>query len=71
MNAILTASHLDTRIKVCIVMNVIVPKLEYAGEVWEANANSVKQLETVLMTAAKIQGWSSTSINSGTRNVPT
>ena len=27
MDAILTDSHLDTRIKVCILMNVIVPKL--------------------------------------------
>ena len=32
MYAILTDSHLDTRIKKCIQMNVIVPKLEYAGE---------------------------------------
>ena len=35
MDAIPTDSHLDTRIKRCILMNVIVPKLEYAGEVWE------------------------------------
>ena len=34
MGAILTDSHLDTRIRRCILMNVIVPKLEYAGEVW-------------------------------------
>ena len=52
MDAILTDSHLDTRIKTCILMNVIVPKLEYAGEVWEGNAKLVKQLETVQMTAA-------------------
>ena len=32
-------------------MNVIVPKLEYT-EVWEGNAELVKQLETVQMTAA-------------------
>ena len=29
MDAILTDSHLVTRIKVCILMNVIIPKLEY------------------------------------------
>ena len=52
MDAILTDSHLDTRTKICILMNVIVPKLEY-GEVWEGNAEFVKQLETVQMTAAK------------------
>ena len=34
MDAILTDPHLDTRIKICILMNVIVPKLGYAGEVW-------------------------------------
>ena len=53
MEVILTDSHLDTRIKICILMNVIVSKLEYAGEVWEGNANFVKQLETVQMAAAK------------------
>ena len=35
MDAILTDSHLDTRIKRCILMNVVVPKLEHAGEIWE------------------------------------
>ena len=34
MDAILTDSHLDTRIKRCVLMNVIVPKLECAEEVW-------------------------------------
>ena len=53
MDSILTESHLDTRIKICILINVIVPKLEYAREVWEGNAKLVKQLETVHMTAAK------------------
>ena len=43
MDAILTDPHLDTSIKRCILMNVIVPKLEYAGEVWEGNAKFVKQ----------------------------
>ena len=51
MDAILTDSHLDTRIKRCVLMNVIGPKLEYSGEVWEGNAKSVKQLEIVQMTA--------------------
>ena len=64
MDAILTDSHVDNRIKTCILMNVIVPKLEYAGEAWEGNAKFVKQLETVQMTAAKyILGCSSTSSN--------
>ena len=62
MDAILTDSHLDTRIKRCVLMNVIGPKLEYSGEVWEGNAKLVKQLETVQMTAAtKVLGCSSMS----------
>ena len=32
MDAILTDSHLDTRINRCILLNVIAPKLEYGGE---------------------------------------
>ena len=45
-------------------MNVIVPKLEYAGEVWEGNAKLVKQLETLWVTAAKkVLGCSSTTSN--------
>ena len=64
MDAILTDSHLDTRIKRCVLMNVIGPKLEYSGEVWEGNAKLVKQLETVQMTAAKkVLGCSSTTSN--------
>ena len=64
MDAILTDPHLDTKIKKCIMMNVIVPKLEYAGDLLEGNAKFVKELETVQMTAAKkIQGCSSTTGN--------
>ena len=65
MDAILTGSHLDTRIKICILVNVIVRKLEYAGEAWEGNAKSAQQLETAIqMTAAKkILGCSSTTSN--------
>ena len=64
MDAIPTDPHLDTRIKRCILMNVIVPKLEYEGEVWEGNAKFVKQLEPVQMTAAKTTlGCSSTTSN--------
>ena len=40
MDAILTASLLDTRIKRCILMNMIVPKLEYAGEYGKGTRNS-------------------------------
>ena len=36
-----------------MLTNVMVPKLEYAEEVWEGNAKLVKYLETVQMTAAK------------------
>ena len=43
MDAILTDPHLDTRIKICIMINVIVPKLEYAGELLEGYAKFVKQ----------------------------
>ena len=52
MDVILRESQLDTRIKIYILSNVIVPELEYA-EVWEGNAKQVKKLETVPMTAAK------------------
>ena len=38
---------------ICILINVVVPKVEYAGEVWEGNAKLLKQLETVQMAAAK------------------
>ena len=33
MGAILTDSHLDTRIEKCTLMNGTIPKLEYTGEV--------------------------------------
>ena len=52
-------------------MDVIVPKLEYAGEVWEGNAKLVKQLEAVQMTAAeKVLGCSSTASNTLLRPAP-
>ena len=41
------------RIKRCIPLSVIVPKLEYAGYFWEGNAKFVKQLEAVQTAAAK------------------
>ena len=64
MDAIPTDSHLDTRIKICITINAIVPKLQYAGVVWEGKARLVKQLESVQMAAAKrILGCSSTISN--------
>ena len=63
MDAILTDSYLDTRIKICVPVNAIEPKLEYV-EVWEGNAKFVKQLEIVRTTAAKkILGCSSTAGN--------
>ena len=45
MDAILTHPHLSTKIKICVLINVIVLKLGYAGEVWEGNPTLVKQLE--------------------------
>ena len=59
MNVMLTDPCLGTRIKICTLMNVVVPTLEYAG-----NAKFVKQLERVQMTAAKkILGCSSATSN--------
>ena len=69
MDAILTDPHLDTKIKICILINnVIAPRLDYAGEVWEGNAKFVIQLETLQMTAGKnILGCSSTTSNTELR----
>ena len=67
MDVILRESQLDTRIKICILRNVIVPKLEYV-EVWEGNAKLAKKLETVPMAAAKkILGCSKTASNTALR----
>ena len=47
---------------------MIVPKLEYAGEVWEVNPKLVKKLEIVPMTAVKrILGCSKTASNTALR----
>ena len=77
MDAILTDTHIDTRIKKGILINIFVPKLEYAGEVWEGNAKFGKQQERVQMTESKkILGFSSTTSNTVlraelfNRNVP-
>ena len=68
MDAILTDSHLDTRITMHLLISVIELKLEYAGEEREGNAKFLKQLETVPMTAAKkILGCSSTTSNTALR----
>ena len=65
MDAILTDPHLETRIKTCILVNVVVPKLEYAGEVWEGNAKFVRQPKTAVQTTAakNILGCSNTTSN--------
>ena len=73
MDAILTDSHLDTinRIKLCILTNVTIPKLTYAGQIWEGNAKFVKQLETEQMTATKkVLACSSTTSNTVLREQP-
>ena len=54
MDAILSDTHLDARVKICIMMNVMAPKPRaYAGKVSEGNAKFVRKLETIQMTAAK------------------
>ena len=53
MDAILADPHLDAKLTRCILIKVIVPKVEYAGGVWEGNSELEKRLETVQMTAAK------------------
>ena len=53
MDVILTDSLLDTRTKRCILLNVILPKLEYAGEVWEGNKKLADKLETVQMATSQ------------------
>ena len=45
MDAIPTDAYLHTRIKTCILMNVVVPALQYIGEVWEGDAEFVKHPE--------------------------
>ena len=55
-------------IKICILLNVMVPELEYAGEVWEGNKKLADKLETVQMPAAeKILGCSKTTSNTALR----
>ena len=68
MDAILTDPHLDTRIEIYILTNMVAPKLAYAGEVWEGNSKLVNQLETMQMTASKtILGCLSTTNNTVVR----
>lgn len=68
MAVILRETHLDTRIKICILMNLIVPQLVYAGEVWKGNAKSAKNVEIVQMTATKkIRGCSKTTRSAALR----
>ena len=52
IDAVQADSHLDTRITICILTNAIVPRREYAGEIWEVGAEFVKQVERVQMAAA-------------------
>ena len=69
MDVILRDSCLDTRIKRCILLSVVVPKLEYAGEVWEGNKKLLAdKLETVQVSAAKkILGCSKITSNTALR----
>ena len=52
MDAILTDPDVNSRFEICILLNVIVPKFECAGEVWQANTKCVKKPETVQMAPA-------------------
>ena len=71
MDAILTGPHLKSRVIICILTNVIVPKLEYAGASMGRERKVRKQLQTVQMPAAtKILGCSSTTRNTVLRAEP-
>ncbi|CAB1115356.1 unnamed protein product [Ectocarpus sp. CCAP 1310/34] len=68
LHPILANRHLDTRIKLTVLKSVIVPPLEYAGEVWEGNKKVVKELEAAQMKAAKtILGCSKRTSNAAVR----
>lgn len=80
IDAILTDSNLDpiNRIIICILMNAIAPKLEYAGEVWESNT----KLRSIAVNSTNDNNQKSANIKmlrydeqystkSRTRNVPT
>ncbi|CAB1104917.1 unnamed protein product [Ectocarpus sp. CCAP 1310/34] len=68
LHPIFANRHLDTRIKLAILKSVIVPPLEYAGEVWEGNKKVVKELEAAQMKAAKIiLGCSTRTSNAAVR----
>ena len=58
MDAILTGWHLGSRIKRCILINVIVPKLDCAGEVQHLGAVQMTTAEKILTCS------STTSISS-------
>ena len=53
MDAILADPHFDAGIEIYVLMNMIVPMLDYAGEVWQGNTKFAEQLETIQITAAK------------------
>ena len=68
MGVMLRDSHLDTRINICLLMNVNVLKLEYAREVRERNVRLAEKLETVQMAVAKkILGCSKTTSSTALR----
>ncbi|CAB1107901.1 unnamed protein product [Ectocarpus sp. CCAP 1310/34] len=68
LHPILANRHLDTRIKLTVLKSVIVPPLEYAGDVWKRNKKVVKELEAAQMKAAKtILGCSRRTSNAAVR----
>ena len=46
VDAILTNSHLDTKINMCILMKGMVQKLEHAGEIWEGDSKYTAENST-------------------------
>ncbi|CAB1101144.1 unnamed protein product [Ectocarpus sp. CCAP 1310/34] len=75
LHPILANPHLNTRIKLTVLKSVIVPPLEYAGEVWEGNKKVKKELEGAKMKAAKIilgcsKGKSNAAVRAGIQSLP-
>lgn len=60
MDVISTESYVNTRMKRYMVVDVIVPKLEYARVTCEDNTKFVMQLGVIRTTAKNILGCSKT-----------
>lgn len=67
MDVILRVSHVNTRSQRFILMSVIMPQLEYAGEGSEGSVKSVKKMQTVQIAHGKILECSKTTRNKALR----